>query len=126
MALPGRAFKGIAARAVAHVDGGITVTLELHHADPELCIPLLVAHDLSEIVADWQNWALLYDIPMMMVEADGVARPVDFKPHQAVAANDDAGATRRAAARSIKRLTVRLRDCPIGVTMKVNGREIAA
>ncbi|MAM11338.1 MAG: hypothetical protein CML23_12925 [Rhizobiaceae bacterium] len=127
IALPGRAFKGVAARAVAHADGGITVTLELHHADPELCIPLLVAHDLSEIVADWQDWALLYDIPMMMVEADGIARPVDCKPHQAVAANDDAaGPARRAAARSIKRLAMRLSDCPIGVKMTVKGRAVAA
>ncbi|MBU2326904.1 MAG: hypothetical protein KJ755_06015, partial [Alphaproteobacteria bacterium] len=30
-ALPARAFKGVAARAIDHGDGEVTVTLELHH-----------------------------------------------------------------------------------------------
>ena len=126
IALPGRAFKGVAARAVAHVDGAITVTLELHHADPELCIPLLVAHDLDAIVADWQEWALLYDIPMLMVEADGAARAVDFQPHRVSAANDEAGPRRRKATRPNPRLTVRMEDGKLGVALKVAGRAVAA
>ena len=126
IALPGRAFKGVAARAIAHVDGGITVTLELHHADPELCIPLLVAHDLEAVVADWQEWALLYDIPMLMVEGDGTARPVDFQPHRVSAANDEAGPRRRKATRSVPRLTLRKDDGGLGVALKVAGRAVAA
>lgn len=128
IALPGRAFKGVAARAIAHADGRITVTLELHHADPELCIPLLIAHNLSDIVADWQNWAAMYDIPMLMVEADGVARPVDARMHQSVAANDDAtGPRRRAKTRSAPRLTVRLaEEGKLGIQLRVAGRAIAA
>lgn len=125
IALPGRAFKGVAARAIAHSEGGITVTLELHHADPEMCIPLLVAHDLSDIVADWQDWATMYDIPMLMVEADGVARPVDAKPQQAVVANDDGGNHRRLPARRTPRLALRSRDTRLGVSMTVRGRVIA-
>ncbi len=39
VALPKRAFKGVAARAIDHGDGEVTVTLELHHSDPDLCIP---------------------------------------------------------------------------------------
>ena len=77
IALPARIFKGVAARAIDHGDGDVTVTLELHHDDPELCIPLLVAHDLCDIAADWRSWAEAYRIPMLMVEADGVARPLD-------------------------------------------------
>ena len=128
IALSGRAFKGVAARAIAHADGGVTVTLELHHTDPELCIPLLIAHNLSDIVADWQNWAAMYDIPMLMVEADGVARPVDARMNQSVAANDDAaGPRRRTRTRATPRLTVRLaEDGKLGLQLRVGGRAIAA
>lgn len=77
VALPARVFSGVAARAIDHGDGEVTVTLELHHADPELCVPLLVAHDLDDIAADWRSWAQSYRLPMLMVEADGVARPLD-------------------------------------------------
>ena len=121
IALPGRAFKGVAARAVAHVDGGITVTLELHHADPELCIPLLVAHDLEAIVADWQEWALLYDIPMLMVEADGAARPVDIQPHRVSAANDENGPRRRKATRPVWHL---LNATVLGILLQGAIREL--
>lgn len=76
VALPSRAFAGVAARAIDHGDGEVTVTLELHHEDPELCVPLLVSHDLDDIAADWRSWAEIYDLPMLMVEADGVARPL--------------------------------------------------
>ena len=34
IALPPRAFKGVAARAIDHGNGQVTVTLELHHDDP--------------------------------------------------------------------------------------------
>ena len=73
VALPVRAFKGIAARAMDHGDGTLTVTLELHHEDSELCVPLLVAHDLTDIAADWNAWSEVYGLPMLMIEADGSA-----------------------------------------------------
>ena len=44
------------------------MTLELHHEDPELCIPLLVAHDLGDIAADWRSWSEAFGIPMLMVK----------------------------------------------------------
>lgn len=77
IALPSRVFSGIAARAIDHGDGEVTVTLELHHPDTELCVPLLVSHDLDDIAADWRSWSEVFRLPMLMVEADGVARPLD-------------------------------------------------
>ncbi|MGO8271964.1 DUF6101 family protein, partial [Rhizobium ruizarguesonis] len=65
IALPKRVFKGVSARAIDHGDGDFTVTLELHHTDPELCIPLLFAHDLSDIAADWRSWSEAFRIPML-------------------------------------------------------------
>ena len=123
IALPARAFKGVAARAIDHGDGTVTVTLELHHTDPALCVPLLVAHDLSDIAADWRSWSDVYSIPMLMVEADGIARPLEPEiTHRPPAPR------RRGAIVSGRRPRFLIRRKPgkLGVRMKIEGREIIA
>ncbi|MGE3306577.1 MAG: DUF6101 family protein, partial [Rhizobiaceae bacterium] len=75
--LPARAFRGVAARAIEDAEGNVTVTLELLHADPMLSVPLLVAHDLEDVAADWRAWAEAYGLPMLLIEADGVARTLE-------------------------------------------------
>lgn len=75
--LPSRAFRGVAARAMEDGDGNVTVTLELFHNDPMLCVPLLVAHNLDDVAADWRAWAEAYGLPMLLIEADGVARTLE-------------------------------------------------
>jgi hypothetical protein len=77
IALPARAFRGVAARALEDGAGEVTVTLELLHHDPMLSVPLLVAHDLDDVAADWRAWSEAYGLPMMLVEADGVARTLE-------------------------------------------------
>ncbi|TIX09674.1 MAG: hypothetical protein E5V44_09990, partial [Mesorhizobium sp.] len=57
IALPAKAFRGVAARAMEDPDGNVTVTLELLHNDPMLSVPLLVADDLDDVAADWRAWA---------------------------------------------------------------------
>lgn len=71
MAVPTRAFKGVAARAVEDQNGEMTVTLELLHNDPELCVPLLYANDMSDIAADWHSWSRLMKLPMLIVGLEG-------------------------------------------------------
>ncbi|MDQ0319389.1 hypothetical protein QO002_001527 [Pararhizobium capsulatum DSM 1112] len=126
IALPSRAFKGVAARAIDHGDGEVTVTLELHHDDPDLCIPLLVAHDLSDIAADWRAWAEAYRIPMMMVEADGVARPLE--EHLGEVRTRDIKPRRRHSLFNGRRPRFLMRRATgsLGVNMKIDGREIIA
>jgi len=126
IALPARAFRGVAARAIDHGDGTVTVTLELHHADIALCVPLLVAHDLDDIAADWRTWSEIYGLPMLMVEADGVARPLDdgSTPHV------EGAPSRRRRHHQIAdrrpRFLVRRSTGKMGVRMKIEGREIIA
>ncbi|MCJ8517577.1 hypothetical protein ABID21_000348 [Pseudorhizobium tarimense] len=125
-ALPARAFKGVAARAIDHGDGEVTVTLELHHEDPELCIPLLVAHDLCDIAADWRSWSDAFRIPMLMVEADGIARPLenhlgDVRAHAAKPRRRHSYFASRRPRFLVRRTTGKL-----GVTMKIEGKEIIA
>lgn len=125
-ALPVRAFKGVAARAIDHGNGDMTVTLELHHDDPELCIPLLVAHDLSDIAADWRSWSDAFNIPMLMVEADGVAHPLE--DHIGDVRREPAQPRRRAAnaMKHRPRFLCRRKTGSLGVAMKIEGKEIIA
>ncbi len=71
MAVPAKAFKGVAARAIEDARDNVTVTLELLHHDPELCVPLLCAKDMQDIAADWHSWSRLMKLPMMIVGVDG-------------------------------------------------------
>ena len=75
--LPACAFRGVAARAIEDDQGDVTVTLELLHNDPMLSVPLLVADNLDDIAADWRAWAEAYRLPMLLVEADGIARTLE-------------------------------------------------
>ncbi len=109
-ALPARAFKGVAARAIDHGDGQVTVTLELHHDDPDLCVPLLVAHDLCDIAADWRSWSEAYRIPMLMVRTQN---PRPRRRHSYFA-------ERR------PRFLVRRSTGSLGMSMKIEGKEIIA
>lgn len=126
IALPARAFKGVAARAIDHGDGEVTVTLELHHDDPDLCIPLLVAHDLCDIAADWRSWSESFRIPMLMVEADGVARPLEDHLGD-ICARETAPRRRHSYfADRRPRFLVRRITGTLGVSMKIEGKEIIA
>src|SRR5690606_5845575 len=77
IAIPACAFRGVAARAIEDETGDVSVTLELLHADDSLSVPLLVASDLDDVAADWRAWSEAYGLPMMLVEADGVARVLE-------------------------------------------------
>lgn len=125
-ALPACAFKGVAARAIDPGDGEVTVTLELHHDDPDLCIPLLVAHDLCDIAADWRSWSEAFHIPMLMVEADGIARPLEN--HIGDVRSQATQRRRRHSyfAARRPRFLVRRTTGKLGVRMKIEGKEIIA
>jgi Family of unknown function (DUF6101) len=126
IALPTRAFKGVAARAIDHGNGTVTVTLELYHDDADLCIPLLVAHDLDDIAADWRSWSEAFGIPMLMIEADGVARPLEA--HLGDVKTQPVKERRRHSffADRRPRFLVRRTTGTLGVSMKIEGREIIA
>lgn len=49
--------------------------LELRHRRNGLCIPLLDADDLTDIVAEWQLWAKALALPLLMADEDtGLSR----------------------------------------------------
>jgi len=76
MALPSRAFQGVAARAYEDEDGNMMVSLELHHHDIDCCLPVLICNDLDDIAADWHAWSRMLSLPMLIIDCDDVANPV--------------------------------------------------
>ena len=116
-ALRPKAFEGVAARAIEDDQGTVTVTLELLHADASLCVPLLVAHDLDNVAADWRDWAKLFGLPMLMVEADGSLSSLDAAPSPQ---------PRRSRTSKRPRFLMRRRTGSMGVAMRIEGAEIIA
>jgi len=126
LVMPARAFRGVAARAIEDAEGNVTVTLELMHVDPSLSVPLLVAHDLDDVAADWRAWADAYKLPMMIVEADGVARNLE---ESLGAVRKGEPKQRRKRASSVprrSRFSARRKFGNLGLRLVVGGEEIIA
>ena len=86
MRLPMAAFEGVAVRMVpatvgadGEMDGDGYAVVELMHRDPQLSLPLAMAGDLTEVVADWRAWAKVLALPMLLIEVDGSWRPIESR-----------------------------------------------
>ncbi|MEO9340009.1 DUF6101 family protein [Mesorhizobium sp. SB112] len=125
--LPANAFRGVAARALEDGDGNVTVTLELHHRDPMLSVPLLVAHNLEDVAADWRAWSEAYGLEMLLIEADGVARTLEESLSAAIKAASPA--PRRKGSEAVRRrprFLARRKSGDLGMRLVVGGEEIIA
>lgn len=125
IAVSARSFKGVAARAMEDDAGEITVTLELHHEDARLSVPLLVACDLYDVAADWRSWSELFALPMLMVEADGSVTALEdtLGPLR----KSDPASRRRSSHRGRRpRFLARRKPGGLGLRMIVAGEEIIA
>lgn len=126
LVMPARAFQGVAARAIEDGDGNVTVTLELMHADPALSVPLLVAHDLEDVAADWRAWAEAYRLPMLLFEGDGVARTLEESLGAVKKGAPKQRRKRATTAPRRPRFLVRRKAGDLGLRLIVNGEEIIA
>lgn len=121
-------FSGVAIRAalVGENENRFAISVNLHHADPALCIPLHMAFDMDEANARWQSWARTLRLPLLMPAAEGgwrepveklgkivVNRPCRRDPRRMLAA-------RRSAMSSVRDPGV-AREAPV-----VSGVEIVA
>ena len=73
--LPVAAYSGVAIRLVADngtVPSAIAVVLE--HTDPALSLPLFSSTESDDIVAEWQSWARVLNLPLLVAETDGTLR----------------------------------------------------
>ena len=127
IALPARVFRGVAARALEDGDGNVTVTLELLHDDPLLSVPLLVAGDLDDVAADWRAWAEAYRLPMLLIEADGVARTLEESLGVAVGTAPPRERRKgRISTTRRPRFLARRRTGDLGLRLVIAGEEIIA
>lgn len=127
IALPATAFMGVAARAIEDAEGQVTVTLELMHNDPDLSVPLLVAEDLDDVAADWRAWADAYRLPMLLVEADGVARALEETACGGVRTRRMVERRKGRAVNARRpRFLARRRSGNLGLRLVVDGAEIIA
>lgn len=127
VAIPARLFRGVAARAMEDETGTVTVTLELLHLDPTLSVPLLVANDLDDVAADWRAWAEAYGLPMMLIEADGIARTLEESLGAAIrVAKAQQRRQGKASRQRRPRFLVRRRQGTLGLRLVINGTEIIA
>ena len=125
--LPACAFSGVAARAIEDPEGNVTVTLELHHRDPQLSVPLLVADDLDDVAADWRAWADAYRLPMMLIEADGIARTLEESLGAAIKALPaQERRKRRVTPQRRPRFLMRRKPGNLGLRLVIDGDEIIA
>ncbi|MBD0416057.1 DUF6101 family protein [Oryzicola mucosus] len=127
VALPAKAFRGVAARALEDETGAVTVTLELLHNDPMLSVPLLVAEDLDDIAADWRAWAEAYGLPMLLIEADGIARTLEESLGAAIKTAPVRERRKGQVSRTRRpRFLARRKTGNLGLRLVVNGEEIIA
>ena len=70
--VPFATYRGVAVRMEGGRDAGtVRVFLDLLHADPALTVPLAIAEDPEGVVADWQQWGRLLNLPLLVIAADG-------------------------------------------------------
>lgn len=75
ISLPIAAFLGIVMRLVppdGAGPGAIGVILE--HRDPALSVPLFVARDANDVLAEWHMWARIFGLPLFVADGDGELR----------------------------------------------------
>lgn len=73
LAVPVRAYAGIAARVETTEGFAPQVIVELRHPDPALTVPLVVGEATGDVAADWQAWARTLNLPLLVVGQDGRA-----------------------------------------------------
>ena len=125
MALPNKAFGGVAARAYENEDGTTTVTLELLHHDTELSVPLCVSDTVEDAAADWHSWAKRFGLPMLLIDTQGFATVV--KDHSGISSQDPKPRRRRASFVQNRPKFMRRRKVGmVGPIERIQAREIIA
>jgi hypothetical protein len=96
-------FLGVAVRVLPE---GVTISLE--HRDPALSVPLFHAADSTDVVAEWQLWARVFALPLLVVDRSGSLRE-PFRRIGAVRVGSPAPRRRRRNAVRARRPTFLMR-----------------
>lgn len=130
LSVPLASFLGVAIRIVppsTETDGAFAVVLE--HRDPALSIPVFVAPDGADVIAEWQLWARMLGRPLLVADAGGGLRE-PFRRLGALRVSTVAARRRRQGAIHTRRPLIQFRRRParIGTELCVHRgeREIIA
>ncbi len=73
--VPLHEFRGVAMRTLPpDGDEPAAVAVTLEHRDAGLCIPLFVATEGSDAMAEWKSWSRVLGLPLLVAEDDGGLR----------------------------------------------------
>ena len=73
--VPVAAFLGVALRLIpATGEAPETVVVSLEHRDSGLSVPLYSAADCDDVVAEWQLWARVFGLPLLVADPSGALR----------------------------------------------------
>jgi hypothetical protein len=110
--VPVTAFLGVALRMVpSDGDAPDRVAVSLEHRDPALSVPLFAARDSDDVVAEWQLWARVLKLPLLVADLDGTLRtPFPHIGHLRVGAS--APRRRRRTAIRARRPSILMRRRP--------------
>ena len=112
VALPVSAFLGVAIRLFPpDQTGGARVAVILEHRDPALSVPLFSATDSLDVLAEWQTWARIFAMPMLVADEDGTLREA-FSMMGAVRADKPSARKRRRGSVARRRPRILLRRKP--------------
>ena len=128
--LPVSAYLGVALRLEPmQGDTPGTLSIVLEHRDHALSLPLFCADDGTDIVAEWQSWARVLGMPLLVAEADGRLREA-FDRIGAVRVDTPTWRRRRRSAIRSRRPSIFMRRKPgrsiEGATVHRDEREIIA
>lgn len=126
MALPAKAFRGVAARAFEDDDGETTVTLELLHRDEAMSVPLLVSDNLDDVAADWHSWSRTLRLPMLIIAVDGAITTVQNTFGLVRAEEPTPRRRRHNAVKRRPRFLMRRKSGVVGDVIKLTPDEIIA
>jgi hypothetical protein len=107
--LPVASYLGVALRIEPPVGtAASTVALMLEHRDGALSLPLYRADDSNDVVAEWQSWGRVLQLPLLVAEPDGRLRE-PFARIGALRIADPTSRRRRHSAIRARRPTIFLR-----------------
>ena len=73
--LPVSSYRGISIRLMAgDGEAPAAVAVVLEHRDPALALPLFVAADDADVMAEWRAWGNVLGLPLLVAEEDGGLR----------------------------------------------------
>lgn len=72
--MPVSAFAGVGLQLVAG-EGGSHAAVMLAHKDPGLALPLFVAWEADDAVAEWRTWGAALGLPLLVEDEDGWREP---------------------------------------------------